>query len=164
MDTLQLRQNIHTKMNSTSLQELVELLADRGNNLDYGYIFRLFQEYRENTLGSPNGKKMFECLAEVWIVENYNNSGDGKAVLQEYDAQVEKSFILCIVTSLICHIHECVLQASEICYVNASASFESLNTSIMLLYTSCAVGALPLGLFITSDKLEITLEKVVIIK
>ena len=43
--------------------------------------------------------------------------------------------------------------------MDASASFEPLNTSITLLYTSCAVGALPLGLFITSDELEITLEK-----
>jgi hypothetical protein len=45
--------------------------------------------------------------------------------------------------------------------MDASASFEPLNTSITLLYTSCAAGALPLGLFITSDELEITLEKAV---
>ncbi|PKY53879.1 hypothetical protein RhiirA4_426357 [Rhizophagus irregularis] len=138
-------------------QELVELLADRSNNPDYGYVVRLFQEYRENTLGSPNGKKMFERLGEV--VENYNISGNGKAVLQEFNAEVGKSFILCIVTGLMCRIHETVPQAGEICYMDASASFEPLNTSITLLYTSCAAGALPLGLFITSDELEITLEK-----
>ncbi|CAB4431977.1 unnamed protein product, partial [Rhizophagus irregularis] len=138
-------------------QELSELLADRGNNPDYGYVVRLFQEYRENILGSPNGKKMFERLAQV--IESYNISGNGRAVFQEYDAQAGKSFILCIVTSLMCRIHERIPQAGEICYMDASASFESLNTSITLLYTSCAVGALPLGLFITSDELEITLEK-----
>ena len=43
--------------------------------------------------------------------------------------------------------------------MDASASFEALNTSITLLYTSCAVGALPLGLLITSDESEVTLEK-----
>ncbi|CAB4435667.1 unnamed protein product [Rhizophagus irregularis] len=142
-------------------QELVELLADRSNNPDYGYVVRLFQEYRENTLGSPNGKKMFERLGEV--VENYNISGNGKAVLQEFNAEVGKSFILCIVTGLMCRIHETVPQAGEICYMDASASFEPLNTSITLLYTSCAAGALPLGLFITSDELEITLEKATIL-
>jgi hypothetical protein len=94
-------------------QELVELLADRSKNPDYGYVVRLFQEYRENTLGSPNGKKMFERLGEV--VENYNLSGNGKAVLQEFDAEVGKSFILCIVTGLMCRIHEKVSQAGEIC-------------------------------------------------
>src|SRR5947207_5868141 len=62
-DILQLQRSM--KMNSTSAendQELSELVADRGNNPDYGYIVRLFQEYRENTLGSSNGKKMFERL------------------------------------------------------------------------------------------------------
>ncbi len=44
--------------------------------------------------------KIFEHLAEV--VKNYICSGNSKAVLQEYDARVEKAFILCIVTSLMC--------------------------------------------------------------
>ncbi|PKC72096.1 hypothetical protein RhiirA1_452730 [Rhizophagus irregularis] len=43
--------------------------------------------------------------------------------------------------------------------MDASSSFEPLNNSITLLYTSCTIGALPLGLFITSDESEITLEK-----
>ena len=45
--------------------------------------------------------------------------------------------------------------------MDALASFEPLNTSITLLYMSCTVGALPLGLFIMSDELEVTLEKAV---
>jgi len=44
--------------------------------------------------------------------------------------------------------------------VNTSASFDPLNSSITLFYTSCAVEALLLGLFITSDEFEIILEKV----
>ncbi|CAG8469385.1 16757_t:CDS:2 [Gigaspora margarita] len=44
---------------------------------------------------------------------------------------------------------------------NASASFEPLNTLITLLYTSCVAGALPLGLFVTSDELELTIEKAI---
>ena len=58
-------------------------------------------------------------------------------------------------------VHEKVPQAAEICYVDASASFESLNTSITLIYTSCAMRALPLGLFVTSDESKVTLEKAV---
>ena len=50
---------------------------------------------------------------------------------------------------------------SELCYVDASASFEPLNTSITLFYTSCAVGALPLALFVTSDEFEVMLEKAI---
>src|SRR5205085_11987377 len=93
------------------------------------------------------------------VIESYNNSDNGRAVMQMYDSQAGNAFILCIVTSLMCRVHEKVLQSGELCYMDASASFEPLNTSITLLYTSCAAGALPLGLFITSDELEITLEK-----
>ncbi|GBB99478.1 hypothetical protein RclHR1_35340001 [Rhizophagus clarus] len=95
------------------------------------------------------------------IVKDYNNSGQGKAALQEYDACNGKAFILCIVTSLMCRVHEKISQAGELCYMDASASFEQLNTSITLLYTSCTVGALPLGMFITSDELETTLKKAI---
>src|SRR6266498_2596365 len=54
-----------------------------------------------------------------------------------------------------------ILFIGEICYMDASASFEPLNTSITLFYTSCAVGALPIALFVTSDELKITLEKAI---
>ena len=147
-------------INTVDEQALLEVLADRASNPDYDYVYNLFNKYRKNSLGSCNGKEMFERLAS--IVEDYNNSGQGKAVLQEYDTHTGKAFILCIVTGLICRVHEKVPQACELCYMDASASFEPLNTSITLLYTSCAIGALPLRLFITSDELEITLEKAVI--
>jgi hypothetical protein len=56
-------------------------------------------------------------------------------------------------------VYEKVSQAGELCYIDASVSFDPINSLITLLYTSCAAGALPLRLFITSDELEITLEK-----
>lgn len=101
---------------------------------------------------------MFERLAS--IVEDYNRSCQGRAVLQEYDARSGNAFILCIVINLI-RIHEKIRQAGEICYMDASAAFDPLNISITLLYTSCVVGALPLWVLFTSDELEITLEKAV---
>ncbi len=63
---------------------------------------------------------------------------------------------------LIYQVYEKVSQACELCYMDASTSFEPLNTSITLLYTSCTVGTLSLRLFITLDELKITLEKAVI--
>ena len=83
--------------------------------------------------------------------------------MQEYDKQAGKAFILCVITSLMCRVHKRIPQTGELCYMDASASFEPLNTSITLLYTSCAAGALPLGVLITSDESEVTLEKAVII-
>ena len=147
-------------INTVDEQALLEVLADRASNPDYDYVYNLFSKYRKNSLGSCNGKEMFERLAS--IVEDYNNSGQGKAVLQENDTHTGKAFILCIVTGLMCRVHEKVPQACKLCYMDASASFEPLNTSITLLYTNCAVETLLLKLFITSNELKITLEKAVI--
>ena len=149
--------NLHLKAKNE--QELIELLTDRSINPDYDYTANIFWEYRRAMLGGRNGELMFKRL-EV-VVRDYNASGLGKAALQEYDTHVGKAFIICIVTELMSRVHEKVPQAAEICYVDASTSFESLNTSITLIYTSCAVGALPLGLFVTSDESEVTLEKAV---
>ncbi|CAB5356251.1 unnamed protein product [Rhizophagus irregularis] len=104
-----------------------------------------------------NGSLIFRRLINV--VNEYNSSDHGKAILQEYDSRTGKTLILCVVTGLMSRIHEKIPQSGEICYIDASASFELLNTSITLLCTSCTVRALPLGLFITSDELEIMLEK-----
>ncbi|CAB5362409.1 unnamed protein product [Rhizophagus irregularis] len=144
-------------LSSTDEQDLLVLLADRANNPDYDYIAKLFQKYRETSLGDRNGSLMFRRLVDV--VNEHNSSGRGKAILQEYDSRTGKALILCVVTGLMSRVHEKIPQSGEICYVDALASFEPLNTSITLLCTSCAVGALPLGLFITSDELEIMLEK-----
>jgi hypothetical protein len=105
---------LHTHEDELYLQaankhELLELLADRAENPDYEYVFNLFRQFRETELGARNGKSMFDRLATV--VEEYNNSGLGKAALQEYDAHIGNSFILCIVTNLMSRVHEKVVQA-----------------------------------------------------
>ncbi|POG80618.1 hypothetical protein GLOIN_2v252347 [Rhizophagus irregularis DAOM 181602=DAOM 197198] len=138
----------------------MEILADRAKNPDYDYVAKIFQQYRESALGSRNSKPMFERLKQ--IVEDYDDSGQGRAVLQEYNASSGSVFILCIVTNLMSRVHEKIRQSEEICYMDASAAFDPLNTSITLLYSSCAVGALPLGVLFTSDELEITLEKTIL--
>src|SRR4051794_15333861 len=51
-----------------------------------------------------NGQPMFERLAVV--VEDYNKSCQGRAVLQEYDVSTEKALILCVVTNLMARVHE----------------------------------------------------------
>ncbi|PKK62582.1 hypothetical protein RhiirC2_790173, partial [Rhizophagus irregularis] len=124
-------------LSSTDEQDLLVLLADRANNPDYDYIAKLFQKYRETSLGDRNGSLMFRRLVDV--VNEHNSSGRGKAILQEYDSRTGKALILCVVTGLMSRVHEKILQSGEICYVDASASFEPLNTSC--------------------DELEITLEK-----
>ena len=99
-------------LNATNEQELVELLADRSSNPDYDFVLKLFQQNREAVLGARNGKLMFERLVEV--VNEYNASGQGKAAIQEYDSSTGNSYILCIVTGLMCRVHEKIPQASKL--------------------------------------------------
>lgn len=134
----------------------MQLLADRAINPDYGYVSNLFKQFRNNYLGGKNGTSMFQRLKDE--ISSYNNSGKGRALLQEYDLHSKRAFILCVVTNLMIRVHEKIPQSGEICYIDALASFEPLNTSITLFYTSCIAGALPLGLIVTSNELETTLE------
>ncbi|CAG8750290.1 44629_t:CDS:2 [Gigaspora margarita] len=144
-------------LHASNDQELLQLLAKHAQNPDYGFVLNLFQQYRDKHLGEQYSITIFQHLKHE--VDNYNNSGQGHAILQEYNSQLSNEFILYIVTNLMSHVHEKIRQLGELCYVDALVSFEPLNTSITLFYTSCIVGALPLGLIITSNKLEITLEK-----
>ena len=105
---------LHTYEDELYLQaaneyKLLELLADRTENPDYGYIVNLFRQFQETELGAQNGKLMFDRLAIA--VEDYNNSDFGKAALQEYDSHTGKPFILSIVTNLMSQVHEKVIQA-----------------------------------------------------
>jgi hypothetical protein len=85
-------------------------------------LFFAFSKNIDIVLGNCNGNQMFVCLGS--IVKDYNDSGQEKAALQEYDAYNGKAFILCIVTNLMCKVHEKIPQVEELYYMNASASFK----------------------------------------
>ncbi len=101
---------------SANAQELMELLANRSSNSDYNYVLKLFQQNCETVLGAHNGKLMFEWLAEV--VNEYNALGQEKAAMQEYDSNIGKSYILCIVTGLMCRVHKKIPQAGKLHFYN----------------------------------------------
>lgn len=99
-------------LNAVDDQNLIELLADRASNPDYDYVAKLFHQYRESVLGGRNGKPMFERMTS--IISDYNASGRGKATMQEYDARIGRSYILCVVTGLMCRVHEKIPQAGKV--------------------------------------------------
>jgi len=91
---------------------LIELLTDWASNSDYDYVIKLFHQYCENVLGSCNEKLMFEKLAN--IINDYNALNWERAIMQEYNIWIERSYILYIVTSLICQVYKKVLQAGKV--------------------------------------------------
>ncbi|CAG8853758.1 41907_t:CDS:2, partial [Gigaspora margarita] len=83
-----------------------------------------------------SSEKLVENLADHAINPGYKyvmHLFEHYPILQEYDSRIEKAFILCIVTSLISRVHEKIREA----------------------------GALPLGLLITSDELEMTIKNAI---
>ncbi|GES89782.1 hypothetical protein GLOIN_2v1883854 [Rhizophagus clarus] len=118
-------------------EELLELFKDGHSPSSALYVYQ-----DKLHLEASDEQELIELLADRSVNPDYDYVAK---LFQEYREAVLGS--------------RNVPQAAEICYVDASTSFEPLNTSITLLYTSCAIGALPLGLIVTSDELEITLEK-----
>ena len=55
---------------------------------------------------------MFERLRSIFA--KYNNSGQKKAALQEFDANTREVLILCVVTGLMCQVYK---KIRVICFI-----------------------------------------------
>ena len=114
--------------------DIQRLLADRSTNPNVQDVQRLFRKWRQSTVGAENGKAMFEKLEDE--VERYNKTvaaDGGRAYIQRYTVnmeakqdrysesqehayskpkavqqQVEKPFILAIITPLMARAHRFV--------------------------------------------------------
>ena len=64
--------------------------------------------------------------------------------------QLEKPFILAIVTPLMARAHKLVLQAGEMVFCDATASLDRLNTPVFIISAATAAGAVPLAAVMTS--------------
>jgi hypothetical protein len=140
---------------TTNEDDLQLILADRAINPDRRAAQYPFTLYRNANLGQKNGINMWKKLEE--LVNEYNQNKYGIAKLIPYDSSINQAFILIVVTKLMLKVHQYVQQAGEICYIDASSSFESNNIPFTFIYTSNVAGALPLGIIATSDQTERTL-------
>ncbi|CAB4433428.1 unnamed protein product [Rhizophagus irregularis] len=117
-------------LKATDEQELIELLADRSVNPDYPSFFKNIVKVH---------------LAAVVNMMHMPGKPSFSVLLQISCAECTKrsyKLVNCATWTL-----------------QHRLNLSILHSSITLIYTSCAVGTLPFGLFITSDELEITLEK-----
>ncbi|CAB5394533.1 unnamed protein product [Rhizophagus irregularis] len=117
--------------------------------------------YEDNLhLAAANEKELITLLADRATNPDYNFVYNLFKKYREINlgAKLGQPFVLAIVTNLMKRVHKKIRQAGKICYFDASSNFDPLNTSIMLLYTSCVAGALPFDLFLISDESEVTIE------
>ena len=156
-------------------------LADRALNPSAQDICRLFQTWRENSYGPDDGKPLFETLQSEVNKYNEKYAGqNGKAILQWYESHTHKQYrlsdddtddestpppskkskreltskplILALCTPLKARAHEHVSQAGELLFCDSISSME------FLLSTHSAASGIPLGVILTSDEREETIQ------
>jgi hypothetical protein len=94
----------------------------------------------------------------VYAYNDANSEVGGKAVIQRYyrnkgddgKASQEEPLVLAICTPLMSRVHEHIMQAKELVFIDASSSFEDFNNPVFVISTSSAAGGLPLGVVVTS--------------
>ena len=160
-------------------------LADRAINPSAQDVCRLFQQWREKHYGKDDGKPLFERLqAEVNKYNAKHREQNGRALLQWYETQTDnysddvnsdgesnppppkkkkrestsKPLILAICTPLMARAHECVCQAGELLFCDSTSSMDRFNTSVFVLSTHSVASGIPLGVLLTSDEREETIQ------
>ena len=68
--------------------------------------------------------------------------------------------ILAICTPIMRRTHQYVQQSRDVVFIEATSFFDRQNTSIFILLTVTPGGAIPLGVIVTSDEQEETIQKV----
>ena len=106
-------------------------------------IYHCWNVWRKQTCGSYDGDDMFEAI------EDYAKSSDAKVVVKRFE---EKSFVCVIVTPLMTRVHKHFRQASEVVFVDTTSHIDQTNSSVTVLMCSSPVGALPLGVIISSGQ------------
>ena len=144
-----------TLMNDPST---VTLLANRRFCPSATDVRRMFEKWRKETKGAPDGMGMFEELEN--IIKDYNkrhSHNGGKCIVQRYErtACTEKPLILAVVTPLMARVHT-LPQAGEMVFLDASASIDRHNIPVYFLCTHHPSGALPLCVWVTSDNSQQT--------
>ena len=158
------------------------ILADRAQNPNLQDVCRLYDRWRIGNYGDYNGQGLFEKLQQTVDTYNHNQNkiNRGQAILQCYDTgEVESSnisdneedtpppkkkkkikstpMILALCTPIMRRAHQYVQQSRDVVFLDATSSFDRHNSSIFLLSTVTPAGAVPLGVFVTSDEQKETI-------
>ncbi|XP_066927559.1 uncharacterized protein [Clytia hemisphaerica] len=86
-----------------------------------------------------------------------NENPDYLIKLQKFNAEDNTPLILCLISPLMQRVHEKVPTAKELVFLDSTSNTEEYNLRVFLLVTHTPIGALPLGIFITSDETTDTL-------
>ncbi|XP_043209642.1 uncharacterized protein LOC122374736 [Amphibalanus amphitrite] len=112
-------------------------------------VIHIHNKWLKSTVGGWNDSDMFAAL------ENFANNTDN---VVEVEVGANGSFCVALVTPLMARVHE-LREAGEVVFVDATASVDRLNTAVIPLLCATPMGALPLGIVLTSSQDEAHLTK-----
>ena len=140
-------------------ENLMEKLADRAINLSSQDVSRLYGKWREEHMGSENGKALFERLDEYIKEYNLCHKEEGGCIMMkrysaphtESQAEIssdeeviapkrkkqklqkhtkEKPLLVTICMPLMARVHQGIPQAGEMMFVDSTACIDRYNLSI----------------------------------
>lgn len=134
-------------------------------------------------MGNDNGKGHFERLEhEIQVYNETWGEYGGKAKLQRFATSTVRDtddkethddvppkvkrpkrarcepLILVICTPLMARAHATIPQSAEIMFCDCTSSLDRFNTSLLILSTCHPAGGIPLGILMTSDEKEETIQ------
>ena len=117
---------------------------------------KLFMDYNNVKYGSLNLDNLYKCLKERISIKELE-SPETIINYQKFDSDANDPFILVLVTPLMLRVHEKVKAAAELVFFDSTGGMDEYNLRLFLMVTHSPLGALPLGIIITSDECTETL-------
>ena len=130
------------------------VLADRGTCPRRRDFNALYVEFNKEKYGGSDVKAMLDNLEER-IATAKEKHPDISIRYKPCDDS--NPLLLAIVTPLMHRIHQHISESGELVFIDSSSNMEEYNLRVFLLVTQSVLGALPLGILITSDEKTETL-------
>lgn len=133
----------------------VKISADRKLLPTYGWVFKAFSNYIQQSYGKINSIDAFRKAEER--VRKYNDkNNDELATIHQTD---EGEFFVCVCDNLSKRTHEMLPQAGDIVFLDSTGSLDRQDSRFFRFLTCSPCGGLPLGYVITSNETEELLTK-----
>lgn len=135
---------VHNWIKLDLLHEDISSMASNLMNPKRRTLYYCWDLWRRQTCGSYDGEELFSAI------QNYAKTSNADITLKRFG----DSFVCVIITPLMVRVHKLMRQAGETVFIDTTSHIDQTNCSITILLCSSPVGALPLGVIVSSGQDE----------
>ncbi|XP_030838984.1 uncharacterized protein LOC756446 isoform X2 [Strongylocentrotus purpuratus] len=135
-------------------EKYVLACGDRSICPDLPFCYRLYKKLFQKAYGAADGPGMLAALEDS--INKYNNDAGMKCADISF---VDGEPMMAIATPLMQRVHRTMAQSSELVFVDSTGNLDRHGSKVFLFLTHSSSGGLPLGVVITQNEKEGTLEK-----